>query len=463
VTAGGDSATDKHDAYAALRVPNYRWFILGWLPASMGLQMQGTALGWEVYERTQNPLALGLIGLMRVIPVVLLALPAGQIIDLVNRRRVLMGTQVAFAFASTLLVAASIGWERGWLGTMAMSLVTLYLIVALTGCARVFNGPGRSSLLPTILPGGAGGEVFHNAITWNSGTFQLAATAGPLLAGVMIDVTGKAWPVYAVAALTSLWFAVTLRRVRPLTGEGPAPAARGLWNTIRPEVLVPGMLDGVRHMWREKTVLGAITLDLFAVLLGGATALMPMFAKDILKVGATELGVLKAAPYVGALVMAFILAHRRPFERAGRALLLSVALYGLCTIGFGLSTNFALSVALLVLLGAADNISVVIRHVLVSSRTPDRLRGRVSAVNSVFIECSNELGGFQSGLFAYWFGAVFSVVSGGVGALLVVAGVAWWLPELRRLGRLQGTPEAAEVAESQAAGRGESSSGAGKR
>jgi len=220
-------------------------------------------------------------------------------------------------------------------------------------------------------------------------------------------------------------------------GGAGESARRSLWDAVRPSVLLPGMLEGVRHVWREKTVLGAIALDMLAVLLGGATALMPVYARDILHVGPVGLGALRAAPFAGALVVALLLAHRRPFERAGRALLLSVAGFGVCTIGFGLSEWFWLSLGLLVMLGGLDSVSVVIRHVLVSVRTPDHLRGRVAAVNSVFIESSNELGGFESCVVARLVTPVFSVVSGGVGTLVVVGLIAWWLPELRRLGRLE--------------------------
>ena len=432
------AGAEKHDPFAAVRQRNYLLFAGGWLPASLGLQMQGTALAWEVDERTQDPLALGIIGLARGLPTVLLALPAGQIIDLVNRQRVLIATQIGFSVASVLLVLGSLAWEHGRLGSGASGVWLMYLLVALTGCARVFNGPSRSSLLPLILPGGASTPLFHNAIAWNSGVFQLAAMLGPILAGVIIAVTGAAWPVYAFTAVGCLVFAVTAPLIRQCSESSGEPVVEKptVWEVIRPNVLLPGMLEGARHVWREKAVLGAIALDLFAVLLGGATALMPMFANDILKVGPVGLGELKAAPYVGALIMAVLLANRPPFKRAGAALFGSVAGFGICTIVFGVSTNFALSLAMLALLGALDNISVVIRHVLVSVRTPDRLRGRVSAVNSVFIESSNELGGFESGLVAKFFGPVFSVVSGGIGTILVVIGMAWWLPELRRLGRL---------------------------
>lgn len=429
-------AVDKpHDSFAALRHRNYLLFAGGWLPASIGLQMQGTALAWEVYERTHDPFALGILGLARALPTVVLALPAGQMIDLLNRQRVLVNTQLGLAAVSMLLAVGSIFWERS--GGAPAGVWMMYVLSALTGCARVFNGPSRASLLPLILPGGASTPLFHNAITWNSGVFQLAATLGPLLAGWLIWITHAAWPVYVVAALGCLAFGITAPLIHPyVRPENYGRGVSSLWDAVRPAVLLPGILAGVRHIMQEKAVLGAIALDLFAVLLGGATALMPVYAKEILHVGPVGLGALRAAPYIGALLMAGVLANRPPFRRAGRALLWSVAGFGACTIGFGFSTNFALSLALLATLGALDNISVVVRHVLVSVRTPDALRGRVSTINAVFIESSNELGGFESGLVAKLFGPVFSVVSGGIGTLLVVLGMAWWLPELRRLGAL---------------------------
>lgn len=439
--SGSAPTTDsRHDAYGALREPNYRAFITGWSLASLGLQMQGTALAWEVYERTNDAFALGLVALARALPVIALALPAGQVIDLLDRRRILIATQIAYTIASVALAIGS---------AMVLSIEWIYVLVALTGCARVFNGPARASLLPQIVRP----ERFHNAVTWNTGFFQCTAVLGPLLAGLMIwgsaklgmgvDATGiargVAWPVYAFAAASCLVLAASALGIRPyadLVVRDASRASVSVFQAIRPSVLIPGMLEGVRHIWREKTVLGAITLDLMAVLLGGATALMPVYAKDILHVGPVGLGVLRAAPFVGALVISLVLAHRAPFENAGRTLLLCVAGFGVCTIGFGLSTSVWLSVALLLALGAFDGVSVVIRHVLVSVRTPDHLRGRVNAVNSVFIESSNELGGFESGLVARLFGTVFSVVSGGVGTLIVVLLVAWRLPELRTLKRL---------------------------
>jgi len=416
-----------HDPYAALRSANYRHFASGFLLSSCGLQMLGTAVGWEIYERTGDALHLGYAGLARALPVILLALPAGHIIDHLSRKRVLVVTQVAMGLGAMLLATASamlaINDPRGvW---------AIYGALVLMGCARSFNGPSRASLLPLIVRP----NEFHNAVTWNSGIFQLSATMGPIAAGVLIGRMHVAWPVYALCAGACLIFALTATRLTPNEGD----RAVG-------KVSFKSMTAGVNYLWHEKTILGTITLDLFAVLLGGATALMPVYAKDILKVGPEGLGVLRAAPYVGAFLMALALAHRPPFTRSGRALLGSVAGFGVCTILFGycglFPAPYGLAIALgsLFTAGALDNISVVIRHVLVQARTPNHLRGRVSAVNSVFIESSNELGAFESGLVARLFSPLVSVVSGGIGTLAVVAVVALAFPQLRKLGKLEIDP-----------------------
>ncbi len=435
----------RHDAYAALRERDYRLFVGGWFPASMGLQMQAMALAWEVYQRTDDPLSLGYVGLCRVLPVLLLALPAGQIIDLVSRQRVLVLTQVAFAIISLGIAVACL--------TRA-PIALLYVLVVLSGCARVFNGPVRSSLLPLLVHK----DAFHNAVTWNSSAFHLSAMVGPILAGVIIEHaprwsdrfagTAAATPVYLLTVLSCLTFAVSGMLMRPRAQETIPRAG------VSVGMLAAGMLDGMRFVWRDKIVLGALALDLLAVLIGGAVGLLPVIAEDVLKVGAFELGVLTAAPYAGAVLMGLYLAHRPPFRRAGRALLWSVAGFGLATIVFGLSKNLWLSLAMLFLGGMLDNVSVVIRHQLVPLRTPDALRGRVSAVNSVFIESSNELGKMQStgvqaaiealavarGLAvdaARPIGAVGSVIVGGIGTIGVVLIIARVFPSLRQLGPLR--------------------------
>lgn len=407
-----DAPAQRHDPYAALREPNYRRFACGFLLSSAGLQMMGMALGWDIYERTGDPLALGFIGLARALPVVTLALPAGHLIDRLNRKKVLVATQLGMGIFAALVALASY--------SHATPLWVLYALIACMGGARAFNGPSRATLLPLLVHP----DHFQNAVTWNSGLFHFSAAVGPVVGGLLIASLNAAWPVYACTAAGCLIFALSSSLLEPR--EAPpasAPASRSV-------------LAGAWHVWREKTLLSTLTLDLFAVLLGGATGLLPVYARDILHVGPTGLGWLRAATPIGAVCMAFVLAHRPPFQRAGRTLLLSVAGFGAATIVFGLSTSFWLSLAVLFLAGSLDNISVVVRHVLVQVRTPNELRGRVSAVNSVFIECSNELGAFESGAVAKAFGPLASVVSGGIGTILVVAGVAITWPQLRRLGRL---------------------------
>ncbi len=407
-------------AYAALAQPNFQRFLVGFVFAGTGLQMLAAAASWEIYERTNSAWHLGLAGLARALPVLLLALPAGHAADLYSRRNIVVASQIGFALCAGGLALVSRAQAPIWM---------LYALLFATGCCRAFNGPARGSLLPTIVTA----PTFHNAVTWTSAAFQYAAIVGPIVAGVLIARSGVVWPVYALTAVGNLVFAVLALGIRPLV----ATPGNGTF-TAR------SMLAGMGHLWRERTILGAITLDLFAVLLGGATALMPIFAKDVLGVGELGFGALRAAPYVGALVMAFVIAHRPPFRRAGTTLLWAVASFGVAMIVFGLSRNLWLSLAALIAAGAVDNISVVVRHVLVQVRTPDELRGRVGAVNSVFIECSNELGAFESGAVAALVSPVFSVVSGGVGTIAVAVVVALAFPELRRLGELREREEERE-------------------
>jgi MFS family permease len=379
----------------------------------MSLQMLGMAIGWEVYERTSDVQSLGYIGLARALPVVLCALPAGYVIDHFSRKTVLVLTQVAMGTAAALLAVVS---------HAHLPVFWLYALLVMMGCSRSFNGPSRATLLPQIVEP----DHFHNAVTWNSGVFQFAAMLGPILAGLLLDRFKTAWPVYVCTAVGCYTFAFSSALLKPRASE--RPSAGMSWR---------GMFEGAGHVWREKTILSTLTLDLFAVLFGGATGLMPVYAKDILHVGAKGLGMLTAMPFVGAFLMAMVLAHRPPFKKSGPTLLWSVATFGLATIVFGFSTSFVLSLVMLFIAGAVDNVSVVVRHVLVQLRTPEQLRGRVSSVNSVFIECSNQLGAFESGTVANWTTPVFSVVSGGVGTILVVAAVAVTWPQIRRLGELR--------------------------
>lgn len=411
----------RTDPFRALRNTNYRIFASGFLCGSTGLQMLAAAVLWELWQRTHDPLWLGYSGLARAVPVILLALPAGHLADIVSRRTVLIVTQSLFAVIALGFTLSAWFGGPNWL---------LLLLLFASGVVRAFNGPSRASLLPLLVPR----SRFENAVTWNGAIFQFAALAGPLLAAGVIVRTGGTTAVYAACTVLCAIFAFATIFLRPRSAQR---------STAR---FTPrAMLAGMGYIVREKTIFGAITLDMLAVLFGGATALLPYFADEVLGAGAIGYGMLRAAPNAGAIVIALLLAAKPRLTPAGPLLLGSVALFGLTWIGFGFSTSLPLSIALLAIGGAADNVSVIIRHVLVQARTPNQLRGRVSAVNTVFIECSNELGAFESGAVARWFSPFVSVVSGGVGTLVIVGAVALLFPALRRLHTLRSidsTPEA---------------------
>ena len=361
---------------------------------------------------------MGLVGLATALPVIILALPAGHLADQADRRRILVWCQVVFIVLGFAL--AAISYWRGpiWL---------VYVILLARGAGQAYNNPARQALLPQLVPP----ELFGNAVTWASSAFQVAAVVGPGLGGIIVAIEHGATGAYIISSLltvVSWWTLIELRGGRDL----PRPTQL----EGKERMTLKSLAAGVRFVKDTKVILAAITLDLFAVLLGGATALLPVFAKDILHVGPDGLGWLRAAPSVGALLVAVALAHRPLMKRTGPTLLLSVAGFGIATIVFGLSQSFWLSLVMLFLLGALDGISMIIRSTLVQVRTPDEMRGRVSAVNSVFIDMSNELGGFESGTLAAFVGPVTAVVAGGVGTLIVVGSVALAWPELRLLGPL---------------------------
>lgn len=393
--------------------------------------MLQVALGWELYERTHSALALGLVGLATALPVVILALPAGDLADRMDRRRILVWAQVAFIVSGLGLAALSY-----WRGPIAV----VYAVLLARGAAQAFNNPARQALLPQLVPA----EILANAVTWASSGFQVAAVVGPGIGGIVVAIENGATGAYVISSVLlaiSLWTLLAMRGI----GERPADNDGSISNgkpRAKEKMTLESLAAGMRFVRGTKEILAAITLDLFAVLLGGATALLPIFAKDILHVGPDGLGWLRAAPSVGALIVAIAIAHRPAMRRTGWTLLLSVAGFGTATIVFGLSRSFALSMLMLFILGALDGISMIIRSTLVQMRTPDEMRGRVSAVNSVFIDMSNELGGFESGALAALVGPVTAVVAGGVGTLVVVTAVAVAWPELRQLGPLQ--PERAE-------------------
>jgi len=406
-----------HDAYAALRQRDFRYFLAANFLATLGEQMLTVAVGWELYLRTRSTLALGLVGLVQIVPVALLALPAGQLADRYDRRRIVLASQALLAVCS--------------LGLTLLSATTgppplVYACLFLLGAGMAFSTPANSALVPQVVPSAA----FANAATWSSSSWQLAAVLGPALGGGLIALTGHATGVYLVNAAAALLAVALIARIRDIR-QVVKPASEA--------TDARSLAAGIQFIRRTQVVLAAITLDLFAVLFGGATTLLPVFAVDILHVGATGLGVLRAAPSVGAVLMALTLAHLPPLRRAGHTLLLAVAGFGVATVVFGLSRSFLLSLLMLGLLGALDNVSVVVRSTLLLTRAPDEVRGRVYAVNGVFVTASNELGGFESGLVAAIFGPVLSVVAGGIGTVIVVGAVAAIWPEMRRLGRLHET------------------------
>ena len=402
----------QHDAYAVWRLPAFRRYFSGHMILILGWQMQKVAIGWEIYERSHSAMALGYAGLAQFLPQVLLMLFAGHVIDRHNRKHVFMA-----ALTANALAAAGLAVNAAWGG----SIYVLYACLFAYGSARAFIMPSRAAFLPGIIPL----EIFSTAVSWNSSGFEISSMAGPAIGGLLIALFQSPTLVYTINAAGQFMFVALLAGI---TYKHAQPQ--------RQPVTLHSFSAGFRFVRKQKVVLSAMALDMFGVLLGGATAMMPIYAKDILKVGPRGLGWLMTAPSIGAFSMALLQAHRGPLQKAGRTLLLAVAGFGTVTIIFGMSRNFWLSMTMLSLLGSCDNISVVVRSTLVQVLTPDDMRGRVSALNSLFIGTSNELGAFESGLVANFFGPVFSVVSGGVGTLLVVMGMAWLSPQLRTYGRL---------------------------
>jgi MFS family permease len=414
------SGPTRHDPYSALRLVDYRRFLLAGILASAAAEMQVVAVGWELYERTGSTTALGLVGLAMFVPMLLLTLPSGHLADRHSRKFLLLASQSFMALSSLGLAALSY-----WKGPVALA----YAALALAGLASALGRPARGAILRQLVPD----HLVGVAVTWNSSGWQFASVTGPALGGLIIALTGGSTWVFLLGFMFSVVVVLLFGSLRPSQVE----------RSTEPMSL-SSLLVGLRFVRRTEMILAAITLDLFAVFLGGAVALLPVFAKDILQIGPVGLGWLRAAPSAGAVLMALTLAHRPPIRRAGPALLWSVAGFGAATIGFGLSRNPYLSFGLLAITGALDMISVVVRSTLVQVLTPDSMRGRVGAVNSIFIGSSNELGGFESGITARYFGPVASVVAGGIGTLLVVASVAVAWPSIRRIGDLQGLGKVGE-------------------
>jgi MFS family permease len=414
-----------HDPYASLRIPSYRWFILSTLTMTLAAQIQGVVVAWQIYDITHDPLSLGLIGLAEALPYIGVALFAGHIADREDRRTVSIASLAVLVFCSASLLLLSLGMSSHPGSGLRRSVTAFYSVIFLSGIARSFLQPARQALGAELVPR----HLYPNAVAWRSSTWQTGAVAGPALGGLLYGFTS---PSFAYGVDVTL---MLIALVAFATIQYAPRTTRSIETTV-----AESLRTGVRFVFAEPVLLGAMTLDLFSVLLGGAEALLPVFADQILRVGPQGLGVLRAAPAAGAMIMSIYLAHRRPFRRAGRALLLAVGLFAACIIGFGLSRSFELSLVLLGVSGMADNVSVVIRSTLLQVLTPEHLFGRVSSVNAIFIGSSNELGAFESGVAAKLLGTVTSVILGGVACMWGGGVVAGKIPTLRRLREIAARP-----------------------
>jgi MFS family permease len=436
--------TGKHDPYAAFRFPAFGFYTAGNLISVVGRLMFIVAVEWEMYARTHSATALGLVGLMIALPVVLLSLPAGHIADRFPRKNIVLVTQALSAICS--LALAFISWQHlaipNWAVLRAgnhylyafasifernpdfhfddLSIPLIYLTLLISATGRTFGWAARSSYFPQLVPR----DVFANAVTWNSSIFQIGSVVGPAIGGLLI--VSKGFPfIYALDAACALSFFFLVLPIR--SREHVLSTERNAWRSLK---------EGLRFIMSKQVVLATITLDMFAVFLGGATALLPFFADEILHCGPIGLGWMRAAPGIGAFIMSLLIAYLPPMKHAGKTLLWCVTGFGAATIGFGLSHYLWLSLVMLFLTGLFDSVSMVVRHTLLQLVTPDTMRGRISAVNNIFIGTSNELGALESGLTAAPFGPVISVVAGGMGSILVVLGVSWIWPETRKIGAL---------------------------
>jgi MFS family permease len=398
-----------HDPYAALRSRDYSLLLCSNVLAAMSGEIQFTVVEWEIYQRTHSYEYMGYAGLAQFLPLLLLALPAGQAADRFSRKYLLMGAHAMMALASIGL--ALVSWYEG-------PVELIFVCLAAAGVSRALGMPSRSSLIALVVQP----ETLGNAVTWSSSGWQVASVAGPALGGLLLALASSTALAYGITAAGIFVCICLVSQIRP------REAPRSLDTRS-----LSALLAGIHFVWKSELLLAAITLDLFAVLLGGAVVLLPAYAERILGVDKAAFGWLRAAPAIGAFVTAMVLAHRPPLRKPGRALLWSVTGFGLATIVFGVSDLYYLSFFMLFLTGAFDNISVVIRGTLMQVLTPNEMRGRVSAVNSIFISSTNQLGAFESGLTAEWLGLVRAVVFGGVGTLVVVAIAAMMSPKLRRL------------------------------
>jgi MFS family permease len=406
-----------HDPYAALRYKEFNTFLLLRFAMVFAWSMQFIVIEWQVYSLTKNPLSLGIIGLMEVIPAIAMALFAGHIVDQKEKKGLLLKCILGFSVISFGLFLLT--WPPVVSGYSTKTILYgIYFMVFLGGIVRSFLGPTIFSLLSLIVPK----KVYPNAATWSSSVWQIGSVLGPAVAGFSITLIGVHWSMCSVF-LCSVFSLIALSQI----------ATKPILNPKIGEPIMESLKEGVKFVFNNKTVLGALSLDMVAVLFGGAVALLPIFAQDILKVGPEGFGVLRAAPAVGSFLILIVSAYVPMNKNAGMKLLSAIFAFGICIIVFGLSTIFWLSVAALFLSGVFDGVSVVIRQTILQLKTPDHMRGRVSAVNSIFVGSSNELGAFESGLTAKLMGTVTAVVFGGSMTLLIVLGTGIFSPAFRKL------------------------------
>ncbi len=408
----------KPDPYAALRIRDFRLFVFSRLFITLAIQIQGVVVGWQIYELTKDPLSLGLIGLAEAIPAITVSLYAGHIADIIERKKIIVVcvTVLAFCSAALLYFTTHLGASIIEHGTFA-----IYAVIFVSGIARGFLSPANFSFMPQLVDR----SLYQNAITWNSTLWEGAAVGGPMIGGLIYGFFGitAAYAADALLVLAALVCYLTIPN-RPIP---PASEEQGIWEKIK---------AGIRFVFNNQIILSAISLDLFAVLFGGAVALLPFFADEILRVGEVGLGFLRSAPALGAVAMAVYITHHPIKKRIGKILLWCVAGFGLCMIGFSLSTSFWLSMGLLILSGMFDCVSVIVRSTLIHTLTPENMKGRVSAVNSIFIGSSNEIGMLESGVAAKLMGIVPSIIFGGCMTIAVVATTAWKATKLRLLDKV---------------------------
>jgi MFS family permease len=413
-----EAATDG-GLRALLANRRYAFYLVSRVSLIIATQMLSVAVGWQVYEITGKALALGFSGLALFLPGFLLALPGGHVADRHDRRKILLVCHLGVATCAAILAVMAF---RG-----ARSLLPIYVVLGMLGTIRAFSGPAGQALMPNLVDR----KELERAVALGSSSWQLAMIAGPSIGGALYAATARAGVVYAVCTLMAL---VALASVFAI---GQPPVALAATGTRKREPATwATLLAGLRYVWSNRPILGALSLDLFAVLLGGAVALLPIFARDILHIGPWGLGMLRSAPAIGAATTAFLVASFPLRRRVGIVMMACVLIFGIATIVFGLSKSFVLSLIALLVLGASDMISVVVRSTLIQTRTPDEMRGRVGAVNLVFIGASNELGEFESGVTAEWLGPETAVLVGGIGTCVVVIAWALLFPALRDVDRL---------------------------